>query len=325
MSQQAAMTMPVLVAHADWGSAAAKRWMTVAARGPNGRFGVAAPEPVGDPATLLARLAARRPAGPIFVGFDFPIGLPRLYAPLIDGGGFVGVLPLLGRGIWSRFYDVAARPRDIGRFRPFYPQRPGRAKLRHLLAGLGVADIGGIRRACDQATALRRAPAPLFWTMGAQQVGKAAIAGWREVLAPALADAALDVAIWPFAGELSSLFRPGRIVIAETYPAEIYGHLGVRFARSPPGARGGKRDRAARQANAGVLLRWAKAAGVRLMPALRGEIIDGFGTSSDGEDRFDSTVGVFGMLNIVLGHRDARVPDDPLVRRLEGWILGHAL
>jgi len=33
-------------------------------------------------------------------------------------------------------------------------------------------------------------------------------------------------------------------------------------------------------------------------------------------------VGLLGMLNVVLGRRPSGEPDDPLVRRLEGWILG---
>jgi hypothetical protein len=76
--------------------------------------------------------------------------------------------------------------------------------------------------------------------VGGQQVGKAAISGWRDVLGPAVRSAEMDVAIWPFAGPLFDLFRPGRAVIAESYPAEFYTHLGVCFARRP-GQRSGKR------------------------------------------------------------------------------------
>jgi hypothetical protein len=32
-----------------------------------------------------------------------------------------------------------------------------------------------------------------------------------------------DVLLWPFDGPLHELFQPGKIVIAETYPAECYG------------------------------------------------------------------------------------------------------
>jgi len=59
-----------------------------------------------------------------------------------------------------------------------------------------------------------------------------------------------------FAGPLFDLFRPGRVVIAETDPAEFYTHLGVRFARQR-GQRSGKRVQEARAANAPALLAWA--------------------------------------------------------------------
>jgi hypothetical protein len=130
------------------------------------------------------------------------------------------------------------------------------------------------------------------------------------------------VAIWPFAGPLFDLFRPGRAVIAETYPTEFYTHLGVRFAHQP-GQRSGKRVQHDRAANAPALLAWARAAHVRLTPALRAELRNGFGSSADGEDRFDAAVGLFGMLNVVLQRRPPGDPtDDDVVRKVEGWILG---
>jgi hypothetical protein len=53
------------------------------------------------------------------------------------------------------------------------------------------------------------------------------------------------------------------------------------------------------------------------------EIEDGFGPGG-GDDRFDAAVGLFGMLNVVLGRRPSGEPDDPVVRRIEGWILGQS-
>jgi hypothetical protein len=35
-------------------------------------------------------------------------------------------------------------------------------------------------------------------------------------------------------------------------------------------------------------------------------------------------VGLFGMLNVVLGRLPCGEPDDPVVRRIEGWILGQS-
>jgi hypothetical protein len=70
------------------------------------------------------------------------------------------------------------------------------------------------------------------------------------------------------------------------------------------------------------LLAWARVAGVDLDPALREQIEDGFGDDPRGDDRFDAVIGLFGMLNVVLGRRPSGEPDDPIVRRIEGWILG---
>jgi hypothetical protein len=130
--------------------------------------------------------------------------------------------------------------------------------------------------------------------------------------------------VWPFSGSLFKLFRPGCVVIAETYPAEFYTHLGVRFSASRRGEKSGKRVQRDRAANAPMLLAWARTAHARLASALRAELQDGFGTSADGEDRFDATIGLLGMLNVVLKRRPSGEPDDEVARRIEGWILGQA-
>ncbi len=57
--------------------------------------------------------------------------------------------------------------------------------------------------------------------MGAQQVGKAAICGWRVCL-PRLLDPALDLDVWPFTAVWLIRFNQDRVIVAETYPADIY-------------------------------------------------------------------------------------------------------
>jgi hypothetical protein len=142
------------------------------------------------------------------VGFDFPIGLPQIYARRAGIHDFLSFLEEFQQGRWKEFDQVAEHPEQISLQRPFYPQRPGHARQAHLLQGLGVDHVDQLRRACERARLGRRAAAPLFWTMGGQQVGKAALCGWREVLNP-------SVCIWPFQGRLDDLLRPGRIVVAE--------------------------------------------------------------------------------------------------------------
>jgi hypothetical protein len=307
---------PAVVAHADWSVDAKKRWMAVAVRR-DGRWDVAAPEPVGEPSNLLARLRDRANSG-VVAGFDFPIGLPAGYAERAGIGNFTGFLDMLGRPPWDHIGEVAERPEDITLHRPFYPARPGGTRRAHLLEALGVPSTVALRRRCEHATPHRPAAECLFWTLGGKQVGKAALAGWRTVLNPARRNG--SVRLWPFEGRLSALLQSGADVIVETYPAEFYRHLGVRFGE----AGNGKRSQPARRANADPLMRWAARAGVMLTPAAESELRDGFGSRSDGEDRFDAAVGLMGMLNLVLGLRPFHEPSDPTVRAVEGWILGQA-
>jgi hypothetical protein len=153
-------------------------------------------------------------------------------------------------------------------------------------------------------------------------VGKAAIVGWRDVLAPGLQDDSLRLAIWPFSGQLFELFRPGYTVVAETYPAEVYTHFDLKFSRASGGGRSGKRVQADRAANAHVLEAWADASRVSLDLAMREALRDGFGPSAAGEDQFDAAIGLFGMLRVVLRQRPPGEPRDDAIRRVEGWILG---
>src|SRR5690606_33770734 len=156
----------------------------------DGSYHVAAPEGVGAPATLLRRLCDRADGAPVLVGFDFPIGLPSAYARHAGIQRFQEVLPAFGTGRWERFYDAAAAADEIDLARPFYPMRPGGTSQRHLTEALGVASITDLLRTCERRNGTRGAASPLFWTMGGKQVGKAAIIGWKQVLAPAVRDSA---------------------------------------------------------------------------------------------------------------------------------------
>lgn len=308
---------PTLIVHADWSKSPTKRWQAQA-RLTNGRYHLAAPTRVDSLDTWFVRLrAAAGDDGPIFIGFDFPIGLPYLYAQMAGIKRFLDWLPEAGRGRWRNLYTPAKTAAEINLQRPFYPQSPGGTKQQHLLHGLNVGHIDALRRQCDLPTANRRAAAPLFWTMGAQQVGKAAITGWRDLIAPALRAGNPPVTIWPFSGPLHTLLQPGHVVLAETYPAEVYDWLGVSF----DGA-GGKRMHEARQANAAAMLAAAHAMGAEPSDALRVTIEDGFGPHAAGEDLFDAVIGLLGMLQIVTGKRPLTEPTAPHLRHVEGWILG---
>lgn len=300
-----------VVAHADWSVDARKRWMAVARRDGAG-WRLAAPVPVGDPATLLGRL--RDPGGAVLLGVDFPIGLPRAYA---EAHGIDPLFPAFLRGLAARpgFFRVCATLDEVGKFRPFYPARgiAGMTRAAHA-AALGLSGADALHRAVDRATAERPAGAPPFWTLGANQSGKAALAAWREVLLPALPRGG-TMRLWPFDGDLADLLLRGTIVVAETYPAEALRHLGLALA-------GSKRRQADRVALAGKLRAVMARLGAGPEPAMRAAVADGFGADAVGEDRFDCTLGVLCALNVLAGNRPAFVPADPWVRRWEGWVLG---
>jgi len=319
------VVLPNLVAHADWSTSPKKRWMAKGVLGNDGRYRLFAPEPVGNTATLFRRLREEvGENGSVLVGFDFPIGLPSAFARRAGIADYPTFLQRLSRGEWPSFFDVARRLDEVGARRPFFPHGDATGlKQADFLAVLGFTKAE-LYRQCEVASPDRPTAAPLFWTVGGNQVGKAAIAGWRDVLCPAVSDPAFDLAIWPFDGALAELVRPGRVVVAETYPAEYYARLGLDLGRAPSGGRSGKRVQSSRAANAQALLAWSADRGVVLDSPLIEAIKGGFGPSEAAEDQFDAVVGLFGMLNVVLGRQSDGEPPDEQVRLIEGWILGQA-
>lgn len=316
---------PAIVAHADWSSNPEKRWLAKAELSEGCRYAIDPPQKVGTLGTLFERLHEQ--AGPnnwILIGFDFPIGLPYVYARQIGIDDFIRLLPKLGAGRWQGFYEVAHTPEEINIYRPFYPHRPLGARRKYLMDALNVHSFDDLRRTCEKAYPGRRAASPLFWAVGGQQVGKAAISGWRDLLAPQRGRLGSSLSFWPFEGRLADLGLPGHIVVAETYPAEFYSHLNIAFSHASAGDRSGKRVQEDRSANATTLFNWAMQNFVVLSPQLSVEIRKGFGPSRYGEDRFDAVIGLLGMLNVIFGKRSEAWPKDESIRRIEGWILGQA-
>jgi hypothetical protein len=299
-----------IAAHADWSVDARKRWMAVARRAARG-WVLAPPEPVDEPATLFARLRARAAGGAVALGLDLPLGLPAAYGERhAREADFVAFL----RGLAGRpdFFRVCDTLVEISADRPFYPRvgRAGMTRAAHA-AALGIPSLG---RACDAATTSRPAGAPLFWTLGANQAGKAALSAWREMIVPALLSAA-PPRLWPFQGGFHALMQQGGVVLAETYPAEAMTQLGVK--------RLGSKRRQADRAAMGKLIRAAmRRLGVRPTSALVATLADGFGADAAGEDRFDCVLGVLCVIAVADGARPDHIPRDPAIRRWEGWVLG---
>lgn len=310
IAQKPALLDGTVAVHADWSLDPRKRWMT-AARLRGGAWHAEAPTPVGDVAALLPALLAS--GAPVALGLDLPLGLPREYARHLVEPDF----PAFLRGLAARpdFFAVSATLETVAHGRPFYPARGVRGMTRAAhAAALGMDGPLGLSRLCDRATAERPAGAPVFWTLGANQSGKAAVAAWRDWLLPTLG-AGLPVALWPFEGALHALLAPGRAVLAEVYPAEVLRQCGLRLS-------GSKRAQAPRRALANALPEAMAARRVLPSPALAASIAEGFGSDAAGEDRFDSAVGLLGLIGVLDGARPDFVPDDPWVRRWEGWVLG---
>jgi hypothetical protein len=308
---RATMTGPTLAVHADWSVDPRKRWMTQVARTNDGVWRMALPCPVGELASLGARLAEAARGGAVALGVDFPLGLPRLYAALhAEQPDF----PAFLRHLADRpdFFRVCAELDELAPARPFYPARgvAGMTRAAHGLA-LGLGGAAGLSRACDRATRERPAGAPLFWTLGANQTGKAAITAWRDFLLPALD----SLRLWPFDGNLGALLAQGGVTVAETYPAEALRHLGLAI-------RGSKRRHSDRAALAPALKSAMDRLGVRAGPGVQAAMRDGFGDDAAGEDRFDSVLGALCVVNVLAGNRPDGIPEDPWLRRWEGWVLG---
>ena len=307
------MNLPTLVYHADWSSRAAHRWCAKATLGADGRYTASASTLVGGLKDLFRNLKAEAgDAGCVFAGFDFPIGFPEHYATRANISRFREFLKQVGNGNWAHFYSVCEHSDQISIHRPFYPVRyENGCSQQQLLDGLNAQSVEMLLRRCELGGGGQRQACALFWTIGGNQVGKAAIVGWRDVLVPAIEERLIQ--LWPFEGNLETLLQPGSMVVAETYPAECYSWF--------PGNSLTAKTQVNSRAGFGVnLLAWAENSGVTVEPQLQSAIEKGFDT--EGEDAFDAVVGLFGMLQIVIGQRTTGEPKSGMVSDIEGWILG---
>ncbi|CAJ0882699.1 hypothetical protein AMST5_03361 [freshwater sediment metagenome] len=156
--------------HADWSMHANKKWMAIAERTESG-WRVSASCRVPPVSEFFEKHLFNGKT--VLAGFDFPIGLPLAYGRTTGFDSFPEVLAMLGEGEWSDFFNVADKPEEISHRRPFYPRTAIRGhKQVHLMNGLQFASMDQLRRLCDRQTSKRRAACPIFWTLGANQVGR---------------------------------------------------------------------------------------------------------------------------------------------------------
>lgn len=300
--------------HADWSTNPNKKWMAIASKTEHG-WSVAAPRRVPADADLNWLFDRTSQKQATLAGFDFPIGLPQAFAEMTGFPNFLQALSEFGNGAWKNFFSVCDLREEIEMRRPFFPAK-NRTGVRHadLLGALGLERMDELRRQCERQTAGRRAACPIFWTLGANQVGKAAIDGWINVVRPALDRGAQ---LWPFHGRLNEISKSKRLVVCETYPQEAYAHIGVGFKRMQS-----KRVQADRICAGRSILDWARKHGVHLSDEARAEIEQGFGNTTNGEDKFDAVAGLLSIIEVADNRRAEGAPSKGDV--WEGWILGQS-
>lgn len=293
---------PILL-HADWSKDPQRRALAVAV--PNGRSWHVEwlVSPVTDDGLLKLLAEVPRPA---VLGMDLPLGVPEAYARKLGLEAFPDLLAMLDRPAFSDFGQPARTPDEIDLYRPFYPQAPGGTLRTHLSERLDIP-ISNLYRRCEGSTAYRSQASPLFWTNGPQQVGKAALNAWYDVVRPAMG--AHAAVLWPFAGDMTALVAEGRLVIAETYPTDVRRRLAPELNGLAMAHAGNRRQvvGAVRE----------QVPPLRLGAGIEAEAGQGFATA----DRFDAFIGLLGMIWLAeAGWRPEAPQEDRL--RVEGWMLG---
>ncbi|WP_438767590.1 hypothetical protein [Kushneria sp. TE3] len=297
--------------HADWSLSPSKRWCAQARR-IEGQWHISDSVRIRDIETWRDDVLLSPVHGTTLAGFDFPIGVPEQWATRVGVTDFRAWLGTLKETRWRQFFDTAATPEEISLTRPFYPRRASKGiKQSDLTRALQVESFDALRRACERDMSGRK-PCPLFWTLGANQVGKAAQAGWREVIMPALDQGA---ALWPFDGTLAALAQENHCILCETWPT-----LAARLMKNELSPRQSKRRQVDRVEagkalfESGLPIVWDGQA--------KASVVSGFGERADGEDAFDAMLGLLMMIAVVEGHLPASSTLSPVARHLEGWILG---
>jgi hypothetical protein len=107
---------------------------------------------------------------------------------------------------------------------------------------------------------------------------------------------------------------PARLCLPKTYPAECYGWFFAEPLR-------GKGKQEIRRQVSQPLLSWAESIGLGLEASLTRAIAEGF---PEGDDAFDTVVGLFGMVEVVIGRRQPGEPDENKIRNRGGLDFGPA-
>ena len=199
----------------DWSVAPAKRCAWVA------DVEARIVRPLAHGADALHAALSLRASGPVLIGIDAALGVPRAYFEAARGAqpawadarGFLDWLSgtrALGEDLWREAHSADEWRVD----RPFIRVPKGTGALRAFWAASG----GPLLRAVDRET---HAKSPFLVSGIPGTVGSGPRVLWR-----ALADrlqAPRSFGIWPFEGTLAELASTRDVVLGELYPRALYG------------------------------------------------------------------------------------------------------
>jgi hypothetical protein len=294
---------PDIIIAADWSVHPRKRWRSTIVRDGDG-WVLHPAEPVGP--NLLRDAIAQRNVRSL-IGFDFPIGVPHEYAQIIGVSNFDQLLSLIATDPrFAAFASPASTLDEVQPTRPFFPSGNAWKGYRDQLAtALEVTSRRALLRGADRAS---KSATPLFALGTPQQVGRAAVDGWKSELLPNRD----RIRLWPFGGNLATLNRSLGVTVVEIYPAIAGKILDLKF-------KGKKSVQANRRSVAGTIALAAQRLKCRIDGKSLVQIESGF---PEGDDAFDACIGALGMLEVVIRYSDADEPPKDVAAQTEGWILG---
>jgi hypothetical protein len=329
---------PSMIIHCDWSVDPNKQCLVVAQRSATGFYEVRGPQSVGGMTSKKGNKQSHSPlldliaessstaagnAGGLWLGFDFPIGVPSGWAEKAGFRNFRDVLKRLSNDS-AKMFEPCTTFNDASADRPFVENLRGEGIQAKWACRIGFPmqdrKLVGLKRVCEV-----EGGQSLFWLVGANQVGKAALNGWRNILLPLLGignengpgnlpePSAIKLYPHDLAPNFAFQSDANSVVIFETYPAIAWKMLCKRETYR-------KTSTSDRKSIGSRIIEWADQLNASLVDGLRAEIESGF-DCKNGDDRMDALIGALHMIEVAQSGQ-LSTPTTGVNLRLEGWILG---